>query len=526
MKLREPKDNYNVVGVPPEEIIFSKDSRDISKLRFVCHDVERTRSDLLSMGYDPDLVDTMESWQGNRDTYGEKASRAYYDGVNMADDWPADESQRKCVLSEAYILCDYNGDGISEYRRILKGGNVILENEMVDDHPFALFTPFLMPYKLIGLSLHDLTEELQLINTALTRQYLDNAYLANNPRTIAVLDQVNLDDLLDNRAGGVVRAKSVDAVRELITSPVGAQVLSGIQYFKSVRDSRTGVQDFNQGLLGDELSKSNIGSQGVSLLHDASAQRIDLIARVLAETGIKRIYQLILKMVTQYQNKDEQVRVNGHWMRVDPRGWRDNYGMSVSVGLGNSSKAHQAQKVMQLLQVQQQASQYGLVQPVNAYNALTEMCKQMGYKDATRFFTAPDPNGQPQPNQQADQHQSAMALQSQKLQAESQLAQQKNELDVHLEQSRQQFQSQQQQYEKSLEAQRNQEQLHNQMALEQFRIEKQAELEQFKENLKHQTSIEVARINAEAKIASAKVQGAKDTSTADAAFLFEQSHEQ
>src|SRR3712207_7219295 len=54
------------------------------------------------------------------------------------------------------------------------------------------------------------------------------------------------------------------------------------------------------------LFRSNMGSEGVQALMQAGAQRIRLIARVLAETGIKRLYKLVLKNVTQYQDRSEE----------------------------------------------------------------------------------------------------------------------------------------------------------------------------------------------------------------------------
>lgn len=232
---------------------------------------------------------------------------------------------------------------------MVKSGPIVFENEVVDDHPFAFFTPFLMPYKLTGISLYDLVEDLQRIQTAINRQYLDNLYLANTPMRGVLEGAVSLDDLLNPRPGGVVRMKSMDAIKDLIVPDIGGSAMAGIQYFQSVRDSRTGIKEFSQGLVGDELSKSNIGSQGVALLHDAAAQRIELIARVLAETGIKRIYKLLLKLICQYQSGPVEARISGQWVEFDPSTWQDDYDMVVSVGMGQESKQVRIQNAMMML---------------------------------------------------------------------------------------------------------------------------------------------------------------------------------
>lgn len=99
---------------------------------------------------------------------------------------------------------DTNDDGIAEYRRVVKAGTYVHENEETDDHPFALGTPILMPYKVIGLGFYDLVEDLMRIKTALMRQILDNVYLSNSPMRAVQSGQVKLDDLLQARPGGVV----------------------------------------------------------------------------------------------------------------------------------------------------------------------------------------------------------------------------------------------------------------------------------------------------------------------------------
>lgn len=177
------------------------------------------------MGYPEDKVHSIPTGDGEDDTYGERFARERYDGsftVDEDDDTP-DPSQRIVVLQLAYIRVDYDGDGVAEYRRVVKAGAVVFENDVVDDHEFALACPNLMPYKLIGLSIWDQVEDIQRINTAVTRQMLDNLYLANSPQKVVVSGEVNLDDLLNPRPGGLIRANSLDAVREVVTTNIAPQ---------------------------------------------------------------------------------------------------------------------------------------------------------------------------------------------------------------------------------------------------------------------------------------------------------------
>jgi hypothetical protein len=519
-----------VEGVPPEEIWFSKDSREIDKLRCIGQNTPRTVSDLISLGYDSDKVAQIPTGDDDGDTYGERLTRESYDGSYTYDDDSdtADPSQRIVILQLVYLKVDYDGDGISEYRRIVKAGDVVFENEVVQDHEFALACPNLMPYKLIGLSLWDQVEDLQRINTAVTRQYLDNLYLANNPQKVVVSGEVNLDDLLNPRPGGLIRASSLDAVRELTTTDIGQQAQAAIQYFTGVRDNRTGIRQFSQGLVGDELSKSQVGSQGVALLQDQADQRLELIARVMAETFIARIYRLILKNATQYPDRQAQMRINGEWLQINPQEWKENYSMSVSIGIGTSSKAKQIQNAQMLIAIQKEAANYGLVQPQNGYNALEDLLSAMGKKDVSRYFTppqgpppqAPDPNAAVMAKVQAES-QAKMA----ELQQQGQLQSAKQQGDIQVEQMKQSFQAQQAEQETRLEAQRNQLASESDKEIAQFKAELDYKLAVVKAQMSQQTAVEVARINAEAKILSAKAMGAKDASTADADAAYQEERE-
>jgi len=111
-----------------------------------------------------------------------------------------------------------------------------------------------------------------------------------------------------------------------------------VNLIDQVRDTRTGVTEMNSALNAESLAKGSVGSEGVQALMQAGAQRLELVARVFAETLVKRLYLLMLKQVTQYQNRQQQVKINGRWLDIDPREWKNRYDMTVSVGVGNASR--------------------------------------------------------------------------------------------------------------------------------------------------------------------------------------------
>lgn len=303
LKRKQQVMNFRCDGVPPEEIRISKNCRDISSVEFICHEVERTRSDLISEGWPRAEVNRLPAGKAAQ-SESEEDSRRDYDGSWESAEPQGDRSQELVCVSEAYLRVDTNDDGIAEYRRVIKAGTYVHENEETDDHPFALGTPILMPYKVIGLGFYDLVEDLMRIKTALMRQILDNVYLSNSPMRAVQSGQVKLDDLLQGRPGGVVQVKAGTdvrmAIQDLAVPFVAGAGLEIVNLIDQVRDTRTGVTEMNSALNAESLAKGSVGSEGVQALMQAGAQRLELVARVFAETLVKRLYLLMLKQVTQY----------------------------------------------------------------------------------------------------------------------------------------------------------------------------------------------------------------------------------
>lgn len=510
-------------GVPPEEIRICKDTRVLSDCDFIEHRREVTLSYLREQGYDEDKVSEL-STDDDRALSGEVEARHEYDGTEPDRDESADESRRKVWLSESYLRVDYDGDGRSEYRRVVKARNVVFENDVTDDHPFWAMTPILMPYKVIGLSFWDLVEDLMLIKTALTRQVLDNVYLTNNPMKEVVENSiVDMDEVLSPRIGGIFRVKSAGAIREVVTPFAAEAGLAVIQSIDQTRDTRTGVTEMNSAMNAESLAQTNVGSQGVAALMSAGAQRIRLIARVLAETGFKRMYYLMLKNVTQHQDRAQQVKINGRWLNIDPREWKNRYNMTVSVGVGTFGRQQQVTNLGMIAQMQSGLMQMGLATPVNVYNTAKRTIEAMGYRDPDQFITAPQmgPDGKPQtppPPGQA-QAQAEMQAEMQKtqmqMQSQAQIKQMEVEKDREIETMRMQMQQQTDIVRQRAEAEQQQMRMQMEGQLKQYQMDlddqrraRELEFQWRKAELDAATKIQVAQIGSKNKLNDPATQAA------------------
>jgi len=509
LKIRRTCDDtaIKVVNVPPEEFLISRLARSMDDDTFKAHRVSRTLGELVAMGYDREKVLKLSddtTWSSNS---GESMERRIYDDEytsSQTSQTDLDPMMRRVWLIEAYVKCDYDGAGIAAWRKVVKAGSEVLENEECDGPPFVDMTPILMPHKFFGLSMSDITMEWQKVKTALVRQLMDALYLGNNPRYEANPEFVNMDDLLTARPGGIVRSKQIGSVQPLQTSDVSGPALAGIQYIDQIIDERTGVASNNQGLDPAMLSKTPVGT--MDMAQQASMQKLELVARVFAECGFAQLFRLMLKFVTRYQDKSAMMRVEGQWVEVDPREWEDGFDMSVSVGQNTGNRTVQAGQITQLIGLQQALAQFGVASPANLYHAAKKLPMVLGYKDADMFFSDPAKNP-PQPPP-PDPAQMQMQIEHMKEQGRQQSDAARMSQERDLEQWRSQLQAQVDTHRQQVEAQQKAMEAQQQERIEAMKIQAQMQLEQLKAQLQRETAIEVAKINAWGRAAAAEAQSA------------------
>ncbi len=406
LKVTRKKGQVEIRNVRPETFLVSRRACSIYDAPLVGQYTVLRRSDLVEMGVPKADAFAVQSYDMNAHVDGAESMKSMADDelYILGDHQTFDKAMEEVTLFEGYIQCDHDGDGIVEWRYVLRGANMTLKNEEADGHDYCLITPIPIPHRVHGLALADVTAPIQATNTALTRQYLDSLYLANNPRTyVNTAAEVNLADLLDNRIGGIVRGKRpmMEAISPLVTSVVAAPALQGIEFMDTRREVRTGVTRYNQGLEADSLNKT---ATGVSKIMTASQQRMQMIARIMAETGVKDLFKLLLKLVCKHQDKAATVRMRGTWVQFDPRTWSDEMDATVNVGLGTGDKAETVMNLQMVIAEQKQlmASGSPMFDQVKLYNAYRALLKAMNIKGIDQFFndpskTPPPPPAPPQP---------------------------------------------------------------------------------------------------------------------------------
>ncbi len=391
-----------IVNVPPEEFLISRRASSLADASFVAHRVKKTASELISAGYDRALVDELSGDEG-LDLNEERLERFRgEDEAPTAMRPVGDPATREIWLSECYLPIDVDGDGIAELRKITIAGDsasVLLDNEEIDSLPFRAWTPIPQPHKFFGLSLADLTMDLQLAQSTVVRQLLDNMYRVNNGRA-AISGKVNIEDMLTVRPGGLVRMTDPNVMPEghimpLVTPPLGNMAYPLLEFLDAKQETRTGITRYNQGLDANSLNQT---ASGLNIITGYAQQRQELIARNAAEMLVAGIFKSILALVCKHQPAARILRLRNRWVPMDPRGWNDQMDVTVTVGLGTGNKDQQLAHLTMILQMQQQAmQQLGPGNPLvgldNIYNTLARICENAGLKSPAPYFKDPGAAG-------------------------------------------------------------------------------------------------------------------------------------
>jgi len=403
-----------VHNVEPENFLMARNGKDIKSTPYCSDRQRKTISDLIAMGFDPVQVKTLPSDDDNETDESEERRDGDDDAGPILSD--REGVMREVWFTEHYILVDYDGDGVAERRKVQTAGSAatILRRKGEDGKyqpandpwdgppPYASVTPKPKPHRFFGRSIADIVMDIQRISTMLTRQLLDNLYASNNPRHV-VSEFVNLDDLMSPRLGSFVRLSegkmpSDGHVAPIVLPFVAKDVIPVMEYMEGIKENRTGVTRYNQGTDSDSLNKT---ARGITQIMSAAQQRIELVARIFAETGVSDMFLLILQCVSKYQKKARVIKVAGSWTPIDPRGWESMFKMQINVGLGTGNKDQQLMHLQTIGEMQEKialaGNPGGIVQPANVYNVGRKMVENAGLKDPELYFTDPGKNPQQPP---------------------------------------------------------------------------------------------------------------------------------
>jgi len=402
------------------------------------------------------------SEEGARDLYSESQSRGTFN----------DPSMKRLKVRYIWIRHDTDGDGINELQYVIRIGQEVIYSEEAEDIPVASLTPIPLPHRHIGMSIADSVEDIEDVNTNITRGAIDNLNLSNTPR-LAVSDRVNMSDLLDVRVGGVIRVdgQPPQEIMPVDLPNVFGAAVNAIQFFDSRRMNRTGINAYFQGTDSNTLNKT---ASGINQLTSSAAQRVEMIARLFA-IGVKRLFTIVHRLILQHGHSREVIRIRNNWVTVDPAEWRKRSDLRIVVGLGTGSKEGQIAQLGQLFAAQMQTLPLGVAEPQNIYHTLVEMAKASGFAGSERFFvdptTKPPPQPPPPPEVIVEQMRGQTAMQSKQLDVQS---------NQKTQQMRQQFDAAQLQHDAQMQERKAQLDAETELKKAQIDAQKQYQIEQMR----------------------------------------------
>lgn len=431
-----------IENIPLEEFYVDPTARRIKDARYAAHARYMTISDVRgTFNVEDELLATIEDREDDPRLTEMYLARNRMDQANAFDFGYADQdpSMREVLVVEAYLLMDYDGDGVAEWRKIVKAGNTVLSNEPCDGNPFCVMSSVPIPHTLFGLSVAELAISIQKQNTNLMRSMIDNVSYGANAALWVKTDAVDVSHLLEIGPGSVIPVMEENAIGVVPNSSGDvAAVRQMLELLDTIKQERTGVQKLTRGSDADVVNET---ATGYLEMTDRSEQRTKLIARHFAETGVKPAALRIKALLAQYQDELMQVRVNGQTMEADPLDAHHNYDMDVQVGLGTGDKSRTLGALQQILNLQMQAMQMntGMADLNLIYNTAERIVSALGVANVAQFVhKPPTPMPQTPPPQMSPDMQAALQIEQVKAQA----AQQKQERQAQLDAMRIQAQAQ------------------------------------------------------------------------------------
>lgn len=460
------RQRIRVAAVPPEEVYWNETARDFETATIVGHTREVPLHELIAMGYDKKQLTPLAGKTGTLTDGTSEEDARRFDAGGVATEEERDEATLPVRYDEVYVELQLEEGGPVQLCKVCMAGDtheLLADPVPVSHRPFTMFCPDPEPHTLVGLSIYDDVAHVQRIKSYIMRGVLDSLELSLNPATEVVEGAVNLKDLMNPEVGRVVRVTAPGMMREVRHSFAGADGLAVMQYVDQIKENATGQSKAAAGLDADALQSSTKAAVAATL--SAAQQRVEMIARVFAELGMKPLFKGLLRTVIEHQDAPRIVRLRGRYVEVDPRAWDASMDVVVNVALGGGMAEERMATLAGIAAKQEQILQtLGPVNPlvkVSQYrNTLARMVELAGFRNAAEFFQEIDPQQEQQMEQasanapQQDPNAALAQAETAKAQINAQVQMAKLQQDGQLEQMKLQMNAQQQQQQLELETQR------------------------------------------------------------------------
>ncbi len=418
-----------IESIPADELLIDNNlkSLDLDQAEYVIHRVRRTYTYLVESGFDRNKLDEIGS-DGDDLLNDEGIDRLIFDD-QLDDDEGGEPSY---WVNEFYGRMDVDGDGISEKRRITVIGDQVFDNEEDSYQPLISMAAILRQHSHPGMSVGEFVEDIQKINTTLTRMGLNNANKINTPKRYIgdnfLSKEGNTIEMLLDGESEFVAARDPTAINVEAPISILGDVLPLIQHMKEQAGVRTGINP-QTSLDPDVLQKTTAGAFFGAL--EQTSKRAQFYVRTMAETGFKKLGEKVHRLHRETSHQSEQVKIKNQWIEVNPAEWKERKRLKVSVGLGHNNKEQDVSVISNFMQIQRELLMNGstLTSEGLLFNALDDLVETSG-KDVTRYFKQPDPPQPPPPDPNLELQNKLIDMEMQNNQMKAQLEHQKQQMQL------------------------------------------------------------------------------------------------
>jgi hypothetical protein len=375
------------------EFIYSPDAKSLDEANFVAHKRTVTMSYLRereAQGVYANIDDIkVDKFKGSSyDPIDEVVGDNYVDITQEEQ-----KARQEVVIYECYTKIDINGDGILEDMIITICGDTIIrmEQNYMGRHPFFAISPTKDPHRIwVKRSYAELIGELQDLKVALTRQIMQNVALTNDPKMLLDETAINIDDFVQGRK--VVRMKAGHSLHEVAmpmpVTPLSPQTFTFLEWVEGQKENRTGITRYNQGLDANSLNKT---ATGISAILGQSSQRLELVARMFAETGLYELFRFMVTLNQKFIDQATVIRLTNKEMRITPEDLDGSFDLIVNAGISIATKESTIMATQTLLTaiMQANAGGYMISTPENIYNLFKKWIESIGFKNYGDYITDP-----------------------------------------------------------------------------------------------------------------------------------------
>jgi hypothetical protein len=348
--------------------------------------------EVVAMGIDKETVlqyvSASDSFDQNLETFTRNPAAEFPFGSDP------EQMNQRVLYVEAYVRLDTDRDGLAEFYKVICLGSEynLVSFEPWDRSPFSAFAANIKTHTFFPDCAADLAADIQVAKTGLWRAMMDSLAQSVRPRTAVVEGQVNIRDVLSNDTGGIVRMRAPGMAQPLETPFVGQQVIPVLGLMDEMRESRTGVSKAAAGLDADALQSST--KDAVQATISKGQAQVEMICRVLAETGWQSLIQNVYHLLRKHQDRELMVRLRNRWVPIDPRCWPEQADVTINVALGRGSDNVRMGYLMQIAEKQEQIlTTLGPDNPLTSVEkfryTLAQMTSLAGFKDANAFWNDP-----------------------------------------------------------------------------------------------------------------------------------------